>query len=339
MSEPGPDTGPARPGGGSARSAGPARGPGDATAERPGRRVALPHSVVTVDAPGAREADAIARIGLVHDIVASVFDIRFELPDHPQDPAAEPDFLSLFGLRAAFPPVPAELRQGLADEHIPLAEVVAELLRGNVAMLRDGVRYVIKADQERRLPMEALKRAVPFERRFVRNVAYTPASRVFAVRDGAQRCVIHLRRGLICGGVLFAGIDAAGLPRRVTHGVHARPLLQLDEAVRALETALEPGTRVELVVASDGFARLRGKCAGFPELMDRIDRMEAMTLTQPRSDVLDLCLREQIVGQSPESTRRTLDAMHAADVIVTRSSAVPGLMARVSRVRVLTPPG
>ena len=288
-------------------------------------RIPLPSSVFTVSSPGAGAGDSISRIALVYDLVTSVYELDFELPKYKNHHCTGLDFLELFGLKTAFPAAQTSTKKGLPTKRLSIKDFVADELSGKRRVLKDGVRYVFEPAYRAEIPMEEFARRFGYGRRLFGKMSYEPASQVFEPAADARRCVIHLRRHDICGTELFDGLDHDTLPAEVKRGIQSRALLEVPDAVKRLEAHFAPGTRVDVVVATDGFARLRERFAEHPELLVRVDRLEERTLREPSSSILDIRLRERIIGRDADATRRTLDAMYGAEVIVSRSSSFPFL--------------
>jgi hypothetical protein len=283
---------------------------------------------------GAGAGDALARAALVHDVVTSAFDTAFCLPDYRNYHSPELDFLEILGLRAAFSD--RETQSSPSPEvQLDLTTLVQRAV-GDGPPLLDGHRYIVSVSaSEKNIDLTRFRARFDLRRNFFSKVRYTPSRQVFDDRPGVVKAVLHLRRNDICGAALFAGTAGEAVPEKVRYGIQSLPLLTVAEAMHLLEAELAPGTPVDVVLASDGFGNFAHRFRAYPAVLERLERLEEELRAPPVSDVLQVRLVARLIGRDADVTRHTLDAMHAADVIVTSRPAFPRLVARSGRTRLI----
>lgn len=297
--------------------------------------IALRNSAFTVTSLRAGANDAISRLALVYDTMRFFFDIEFYLPAYRNYHAPDFDFFEEFGLYRAFSLAPQV--EPSRTQEIRFSEVVAELIDGRNCLANDTA-YLIQADLYSNNPLisELRARAGGLPRSFLGRLSYSPEVNPFSAdHSDVTRVVVHLRRHDICGEFLFQGVASASVPLKEQKKIHRRKLLTLAMAVRALEQELPADSRIELVVASDGLGFLPRQFGRFEGVKERLDALLAELNAEPMSDLLDIRVVERIIGSGPAETRRTLDAMYCADLVLTASSSFPQLPCRVGNTRLI----
>lgn len=301
----------------------------------------LENSIYTVPQMIAGASDAINRLAAIHDVMARYApDVGFRLPPYQNYHCKDLNFFDLFGLSSLFPAFVAEDdTRGRQPVTLKFSELVTRLVDGSMTWpphtlytIQPDVYHFPWHENAQILQLEQRDGVTP---RLRDKLDYTPQADPFDRNTAASRVVIHLRRKDICGGMLFHGAPQ-DVPRPPVH-LAVRPLLFSDIAVQVLEAELPAGHPVDLVVSSDGFDWLRLVCRAFPDLIDRIDRIEAATLQLPVSNHLDIRSVKMVVGADSATTRQSMDAMFHADLIVTASSSFPFLPGHIGGARVLRP--
>ena len=290
----------------------------------PSQQVTVDQSTFTPTNLNAGAADAIARIGLIYDVLSSFTTMKFLLPTYNNYHSPDLDFFELFGLYQQFETEPNHVKPYYCKD-VSLTEVVYNLLYDDTR-LQNQYHYRVKADLYENDPkIQWLKAYRPMKISFLRRLSYTPRENIFDRDSDRRLAVLHLRREDICGRYLFQGVDLTLIPEHLKRGVQHRSVLTLENAVRRLERELPYGAKVDLVITSDGFGRIRSTFQKYPSVQQNIDRMEQEIFSAVGSDKLHVTSIRRIIGSDTKSTIATLDAMHQADIIVSSSSSFPRL--------------
>lgn len=294
-----------------------------------GPRIPMPGSVFSVVPPKAGASDALGRIALAYNVVTTYCDIRFEHEAYKNYHAADFDFNAALGFSTAFPAVSDGALRG-DIRSLPLSDVVKGLLAGECPLC-DGARYRIIADMYGSDPtIRELRLTLGLTETFFSHLDYTPQSRAF--RSGARmKVVFHLRRQDIAGRGLLKGMTLEDLPPKLRRGLHFRTPLGIDTAFGILEDECGPGTEVDLIIASDGFATMRSRFGRCPRILQNIDAMEAEIRDSEPVTALQVASIRRLIGTDPSVTRQTMDAMYEADLVITASSSFPRLPCRFGR--------
>lgn len=300
------------------------------TALGPVQPLRLENTVFSANSLGAGASDALARFSLVQDIVKTWFDTDVRLPPYRNYHSPEIDFFELFGVNDL---VMARSDDDPPREQVPLTvrQLIFHLLYDS-SFFRDDVEYLIQPDlYPNAAEVQKLAWWRGIDRAFLDKIRYTPKNRIFNETFDSVKVVAHLRRQDICGEVLFAGLNTGEVPESVMGSIQSRPLLTVADSVHALEARYPKGTKVQLVIASDGVARVRQQLGRFPVMKERLDTIEAELCSSPESSDIVIELVDRIIGTGPDETIRTLDAMYTADLVLTASSSFPNLVCRAGK--------
>jgi hypothetical protein len=291
----------------------------------------LKNSSFTFSEIGAGASDALKRMGVAYDIVTSLFDIAFRLPSYQNYHSPELDFLEVFGLRTAFNgAIAGETARPSRRERI---SSLIERFETSGVELEDGLDYIFVPDvYDSDVIFKEFKKRFIVEPKFLGYLSYTPLQHVFLPRAGSKKVVVHLRRQDIIGFALFSGLRDEDIPNSLRKWVQSRETLSIERAVKEVEQIFEPGASVQMVITSDGVAETRRRIWKSPLLNERLDAIEAELYDQPISELLDIQVVDRIIGTGPVETRKSLDAMYEADLVVTASSSFPGVVCRIGKV-------
>jgi hypothetical protein len=287
-------------------------------------------SCFTVDGLTAGAADSIDRLAVAVNVITSVLGIPFLVTSYRNYHAPDIDFFDIFGLYDAFQKLEPENVENLDQVSLTMTDAIFYMLY-DCSFFKPSTFYKIKADvYPNNYRVNYINRYYNIKRSFYDSLTFKPKEKIFPDDPAALKVVVHLRRGDISGDALFDGIDESTIPEKTRQGIHRRKLLTIERAVAELETLDPLPSRIDLVIASDGVARLKHRFARNEPVMRNIARLEAdLTEGVAQSDHIEIRVVERLIGTDGESTMRTLSAMHDADAIVSSASAFPRLMARI----------
>jgi len=278
---------------------------------------------------GAGANDALSRIGLVHDVVTAFYDAPFALVDYKNYHAPETDFFKVYNLEDGFERIAKDDLDADAVE-MPLSELVYKLMFDD-SELDSGKQILIKPDiypGDKRV--RRLMRYMEFDKMaFLKKARYVASEDVFNPSSDAAKVVFHLRRQDICGNELLDDAMRDAIPPHSLKGIHYRKLLTIKRAVEETEGLYPEGTKVDLVITSDGMERVKKQLGRFDGILERAAKLDAELLEEPVSDKLEINLVRRIIGTGTEETRQSLDAMYQADRVLTASSNYPKLICQI----------
>lgn len=299
------------------------------------QRSPLPHVEFRICSPIAGASDALGRMALAYDILTSHYESNPTIEAYSNYHSKQFDFGEAFGLEANFGVVPRE--EFTADTiNIKLSEVLTQLLNGENPFVVPG-KYRVRPDLYDVNPLvRQFVSDFGIERTFFSRLDYRPGSNPFIGNPDAHKVVLHFRRQDIAGNELFRGLTEKELPEALRRGIHSRKLLGLDIAIEVMEKFLEPNSNVQAIIASDGFEHMAKRFRKFSKVLTNIEKLEENLLADPVSDLLHISTVGRLVGTGPSSTRRTLDAMYHADLVITASSSFPRLPCRFNDAKLLS---
>jgi hypothetical protein len=297
--------------------------------ERACRKMERRNTYFTITGIGAGASDVVARMSMCYDVVTSVLNAGFILPDYRNYHSPELDFFALYGIKDAFSQNDDVATDNLNTVELTFSDFVFQALFDK-DFFQDNTFYKIKADiYENDFRLFYIRKAFQIERKFMDALSYTPSGSIFSDQDGVVKVTIHLRRNDICGHLFeAAGLDAP-------QGMESRELLTLQRAIKALESTVPAGSRVEAFVSSDGFEKLKKRHAEQYEVLEACRELEDDLLADPASDSLKVTIIDRVIGTDTAATITTLDAMYQSDIVVTASSSFPNVVSFLGKTRIL----
>lgn len=294
-------------------------------------RKTVPGCCVSIMPVGAGASDAYGRMAASYNLLTSHFDLDIEIEKYRNYHAKDFEFDKTFGMQKGFEFVPDTVDL----EHVPiidLSELVKRVLEDDVPFA-PNTRYRIRSDIYPSSPQyKQFQSQKGIRASFFSKMSYQPQQNPFSASPEGENAVLHLRRQDISGRAIFEGVSKDAIGPSIEKLLKIRkPNLDIETAVYALEQSFEAGTKVNVILASDGFKNLEPYYKHHTVALENVARLEADLQAEISSDKLDLNVITRIIGTDPEATQFTMDAMFHADLVVTAYSSFPQLPCRFGK--------
>lgn len=298
------------------------------------KQIDIPGGVFSIVPPMAGASDALDRVALAYNVVSTHYIMKFVYETYRNYHSVDFDFNRAFGICDQFEESDLT-NNGTETVKLRLSEIILRILDGSSPFDGQGRYRVVPDIYGQHDLVKRLRQEKGLSETFFSKLAYQPSTNPFSDTPNTTRVVIHLRRQDISGELLFRNIPHELVPPELIVGVHNRPLLHLDVALKVLSNEVPQDSMVDLIVASDGMRLMARRFRAFPQIQRNIEIIEKELYGPLPTNSLNFSGIERVIGTGPDVTVNTMDAMFLADLVITSSSSFPRLPCRFGKTPII----